>query len=304
MTSLAVGSIARGVYRGARYLGGSFARSLASRAASAAAGSVGGMVQSALRRRRRARAWRTMKAYRQSAALGLGRTRYLSSVKSPFDLLRWAAGANTSSVLRFCPMYYGSYGTGFQYTNSIYKTDDRFRAMCGLYKQWRILNVYYMISISGTADSFGDLGIFARIIRNGNINTPITDFVTTSNVVCVPGVIWKRQTDVDRRLSLSLNVAPRTILEKSQWYTTDYNSNWSNVGFVNGIETDFCPMIDVCVYARNAPSAATTLGIEMWTRVSIEFRDATDGSDEAKVITMDIGQPAQKEVKVSEVVEP
>lgn len=296
MSSLAMYTLGRYAARGARYLGRQFVRSMGARAASRVAGSVGGIVQNALRRRRRARAWRTMKSYRRSAALGLGRTRYLSSVKAPFDYLRWAAEEHTSSVLRFCPIYMGSYGSGWQYAASIYKTDERFRAMCGLYKQFRILNVYYQITISGAIQSFGDIGIFARVIRNGNISTAFTDFVASNNYVCTPGVIWKRQTDQDRRLVLSLNVAPKTILEKSQWFTTDYNNNFCNVGFLNGVETDFCPMIDVCVYGRSAPTAASLVPIECWTRCSIEFRDAADGSDGAKSVVLDVDSRTAREI--------
>jgi hypothetical protein len=296
--------LGRALYRGGRYLAGSFARSVASRAAGAAVHSVGGLVQNAIRRRRRARAWRTMKAYRQSAALGLGRTRYLCSVKCPFDYLRWGANDRISSVLRVCPLYYGNYGNGWQYANNIFKSDDRFRAMCGLYKQFRILNMYVMLSVSGATQSFGDIGMFARIIRNGKISTPFSDFISTHSVVCVPGVIWKRETDQDRRLSLALNIAPKSILEKSQWYSTDYDSSPNSLDFVNGVDMDFCPMVDFAVYGRSAPTGDSLVPIEMWIRLSIEFRDATDGSDERKVVTMDLGEPAKKEVKVSEVVEP
>lgn len=315
MASLGLGTLGRLAFRGGRALGRAIYRQAVNRAAGKVVGSVGGLVQSAARRRRRARAWAYMKNYRRSAALGLGKTRYLSSCKYPLSNIYFPATNAMSRTFRIGPMSGLSSGSGsLQGTPSLWQSDSRFTAMCGLYKQFRIVSMYVnVIGDTTMFQSWGTMGIFARVIRNYTNATPGTTFLSydhSGNVYCmdVPGVIWRRTYDSDKKIVFSVSIRPKSGLEKMQWYSTDYNAYLNGSDFVNGVATDFCPCVDVGVYRRHPIENGVNFPLEIWVRYVIEFRDAMDNSDassktvevETTAKNLQIMENAVKAARVSE----
>lgn len=290
----------RAVYRGIKnVVANQYAQRAAGRMIGATGASLAGMAVSAarnaFRRRRRARAWAYMKDFRRRSALGLANVRYLSSAKSPAGGNWWESGSRGSRVQTFCPLFNrGSGSSGsvtYQGATTVFNIDPRFKAMCGLYKQFRIVS----FSLSLCYDVSGDIGVegpftlFARVIRNWNTGTLPTDFSTGANYECaIPGVIWRRQYDNMKKLMFSISVRPRSTLEKLQWYSTDYTASGNSVDINAGVDVDFNPAIDVMVLGRSAPSDRFLLPCDIFQRIVVEFRDATDGGDSAASKTLEI----------------
>lgn len=282
---------ARGVVRGARAVGRVLAaagnsqagkRAVAA-AGAAAAGQMLGYARAAMARRRRAKAWAYMKSYREKAALGLGSTRYLSTCKFPLYHVIITPQAYNSYTCRINPMHSGTVTNYHQDVPSIFAADPRFRAMCGLYKQFRIVNMKVMLSVdaSAVASKFTDVSLAARVIRNVTNATPYTTFLVSQYTDCisVPGVIWKRRFDKDRTVKFSINISPKSGVEKMQWYGTSYNASYNSTEWLAGADWDFCPCLDfgLIVYKVSTSSDDDYIPVQVWTRYSIIFRDAIGG---------------------------
>ena len=109
------------------------------------------------RRRRRYRRYRTAARARRQAAIGLGRSRFWSSIKFPYATLPIADHTWESKVFRFFPFYYASATGNLVHATSMITNDPRFAAMLQCYSQVRLINMYVSMTVlvPGVGDEYG-----------------------------------------------------------------------------------------------------------------------------------------------------
>ena len=243
------------------------------------------MARTRYRRRRRVRRYRTAARARRQAAVGLGRSRFWSSVKFPLASLPINSNTSESKTIRFFPFYYGSSSSSLVYGFSMLQADSRFAAMLQCYSQVRLINMYvsFTVLVPGVGEEFGAVSLCGRIIRNCTKTTPGTDFVDSSGKISVPGIVWKRTTGVDGLVRLSLTVFPKGTVENSQWYPTTVNSGGNSLSFFDdGKVSIFAPAIDFGVVCTETSSSARTIPVGIFYRCTYEFRSADEAGNESK----------------------
>lgn len=242
--------------------------------------------------RRAIRSYRTMRRTRRRMALGLAAFRSLSTMKYPAVTLRMYTGDCQTQVLRVCPLGSKASSSTMYMLPSLFKGDERFKALSDLYNEWRILNVTCQIKLlAGAKNSGGCYSIFGRVIRSCNKSMSPTNFFDGSGAVYTPGLVWKQPGDVNDILDMSLSVAPVSTKEKDTWYSTDCSAD----AYLNQSEWDsdrvfdFAPALDFAVVYSNAVEDTRDLQVSVFYRVTVQFRSANSdfGSEDSKVITLD-----------------
>lgn len=237
---------------------------------------VGRQVSSYVRRKRRQRAWRNMKAYRVKSALGLQKMRILSTTKNPVWSWSYPSQSKTSNTYRFCPL--GHYSN---YYYNLYDCDARFAALAGLYRQFRIVNMTVSLRMQSTpfSDEYGYVSFAGKVIRNCQRDTPFTDFWDGATPMDTPGIVWRKNDQFKDKLpGITMSVWPVSTAEKDQWYDTVTDGAGNNADYAVGADMAFCPAIDFCTIFTRQPPNAGSFAVAVLYRVTIEFRDAVDAA--------------------------
>lgn len=225
--------------------------------------------------RRRASRWSRMVAYRRRAAQRLAGTWMMSSVKAPNLGLTVPANSNISKPLRLCPLGHAR-STDVDSWLSLFEADDRFAAMCTMYTQFAIRGITWRVNLcqSSYAGVNGKFIFVARGHRNANRNTEPPKFTTTSGqIMNTPGIIYRTTTDVYHYPSLTYRLAPRTILEKTQWYDAKRTDDGEQLDWHNGNYLNWAPALDVSLLCTGTLTTQQVFPIEVICRVNISFRD-------------------------------
>lgn len=239
--------------------------------------------------RRRASRWGRMVAYRRKAAVGLSGSWFMSVVKAPTILMNFPAGSYISKTLRLCPLGYPGV-SGIDYFQTVFQSDERFTSMCMIYNQFRIREITWIVRScqSSYAGSNGKFVFVARGIRNCNKETANTTFVTSAGrVMNTPGIIYRSTSDVYHYPSLVYRLRARSILEKTQWYSTGYTALGESQDWANHVVTNWAPALDVAMMVSGTLSSAESHSVEVIIRMNIDFRDACADPDDTASLTID-----------------
>lgn len=243
-------------------------------------------------RRRRAIAYRTMSGTRRRMALGLAKFRVLSTMKYPCVTLRMASGDVQTQVLRICPLGAKTSTSAMYMLPSLFRGDERFKALSELYTQFRILNVVAEVRLLFASRlNNGTLSMFGRVIRSCNKSMNPTVFWEGTGAIYTPGIVWRQATDLNSMMSLELSCSPSSATEKDCWYSTDMTAttDLNQADWDSDQVFDFCPALDFAICYTQVASASADFQVSIFYRVTCEFRSANSafgsGDSSSKVIT-------------------
>lgn len=224
-------------------------------------------------------------------ALGLATTSFFSSVKDPSTRVAWGSGYTRSAVLRICPLGFMPTLEGDSKSSyTLFQCDERFKAMCGIYSQFRIKSVSVTVVLNNPTSLYiagdppaqyvGRIMLAGRAMRSVNHITDVNTFGNGSvQGLSVPGVVVTSPADQERYPRIRFTMYPRTADERNQWYSTEYTSNGKELQeFRDGKVFDFLPGFDIAAISTAAISSQSSISFYVFMRCRIEFRDSQSPS--------------------------
>lgn len=249
--------------------------------------SITNAVRNRFRTQRRIAAAARGRNARRRMALGLATTSFFSSVKDPSTRLAWGSGYTRSAVLRVCPLGFMPTLEGDSKSSyTLFQCDERFKAMCGIYSQFRIKSVSLTVILNNPAAlettgslpgvSVGRIMLAGRAMRSVNSVTDVNDFGGGSvQGLSVPGVVVTTSYDGEKYPRIKFTMYPKTADERNQWYSTEYTANGKELQeFRDGKVFNFLPGFDICGVSTSAVGQQSSVSFYVFMRCRIEFRDS------------------------------